>query len=233
MLALSMAHDLNNILTPILTATQILKKSFPDPNVKTLKLFDILQTNVKHGAKLVQQVLSFSRGIPGKHGQVQIECLILEVKDFAQRMFSKSIKIYTYIQSDLHPISGDVTQLYQLLMNLCINARDAMPKGGTLDISVENIFIDENHAWMSPDAKTGSYIEIKVSDTGIGIMPEIKDKIFEPFFTTKLDNGTGLGLSTVKTIVKNHGGFIHVFSQVGEGTIFKVYLPALQQKSQS
>jgi CheY-like chemotaxis protein len=114
-------------------------------------------------------------------------------------------------------------------MNLCVNARDAMPDGGTLRLSAENLFIDENYAQMHLDASVGPYIVISVADNGTGISPEIMDRIFEPFFTTKeLGKGTGLGLSTVTGIIKSHGGFVNVYSEVGRGTEFKVYLPAVE-----
>ena len=165
---------------------------------------------------------------------IQIGQLISEVKDFALSSFPKSILIDTHIPTNSGLISGDFTQLHQVLMNLCINARDAMPEGGTLSISVENLFLDESYVRICPDAKTGAYIEITVMDVGNGIHPEIVDQIFQPFFTTKeLDGGTGLGLSTVKTIVENHGGFINLYSKPGEGTVFKIYLPALQQEPRS
>ena len=230
-LASGIAHDINNILTPVLGIAHLLKHSLPDADVETHNLLDILQTNVKNCAKLVKRVLSFSRGVQDKRTVIQVGQLISEVKDFALSSFHESIKIHTHIPTNSGLISGDFTQLHQVLMNLCINARDAMPEGGTLSISVENLFIDENYVRTCPDAKTGAYIEITVMDTGNGIHPEIVDQIFEPFFTTKLDGGTGLGLSTVKTIVKNHGGFINLYSKPGEGTVFKIYLPALQQEA--
>jgi CheY-like chemotaxis protein len=119
-------------------------------------------------------------------------------------------------------------------MNLCINARDAMPDGGILSISAENYFIDENYARMNIETKAGSYVVISVSDTGIGIPPKILDRIFEPFFTTKeFGKGTGLGLSTVLAIVKSHGGFINVYSEVGKGTTFRVYLPSIKTEPQN
>ncbi|MEA5594940.1 ATP-binding protein [Rivularia sp. UHCC 0363] len=229
MLASGIVHDINNILTPVLGIAHLLKHSYRNADVKTHKLLDILETNVKNGAKLVEQVLSYSRPVRGKRTEIQVGKLISEVKDFAQSSFPESIQIHTHIPPNLWLIRGDVTQLHQVVMNLCINARDAMPKGGALSISVDNLFLDENYVRICPDAKTGAYIEITVLDVGNGIHPEILDQIFEPFFTTKLDGGTGLGLSTVKTIVKNHGGFIHVYSKPQEETIFKIYLPALQQ----
>jgi len=155
----------------------------------------------------------------------------LEIKHIAQETFPKSIEFYTDIAPDLWPVSGDATQLHQVFMNLCVNARDAMPDGGTLSICAENIFIDENYARMNLDASVGSYIVISVADTGTGMLPEIVDRIFEPFFTTKeLGKGTGLGLSTVIGIVKSHGGFVNVYSEVGRGTQFKVYLSAVEER---
>ena len=230
MLASGIAHDINNILTPVLAIADLLKYGFPDADVETHNLLNILKTNAKNVAKLVKQILSFSRGVEEKRTVIQVGQLISEVKDFAQSSFHESIKINTHIPTNSGLISGDVTQLHQVLMNLCINARDAMPEGGTLSISVENLFIDENYVRICPDVKTGAYIEITVMDMGNGIDPEILDQIFEPFFTTKLDGGTGLGLSTVKTIVKNHGGFINLYSKPAEGTVFKIYLPALHKR---
>ncbi|MGB6300983.1 MAG: ATP-binding protein [Rivularia sp. (in: cyanobacteria)] len=231
MLASGIAHDINNLLTPVLGIADLLKYSFPDADVETHNLLDILKTNARNAAELVKQILSFSRGVEEKRTVIQVGQLISEVKDFALSSFPKSIVIDTYIPEKSWLISGDFTQLHQVLMNLCINARDAMPEGGTLSISVDNLFIDESYVQICPDAKTGAYIVITVMDMGNGIHPEIVDQIFEPFFTTKLDGGTGLGLSTVKTIVENHGGFINLYSKPGEGTVFKIYLPALQQEA--
>jgi CheY-like chemotaxis protein len=147
----------------------------------------------------------------------------------AKETFPRSIEIRTDTQKDIWIISGDATQLHQVIMNLCVNARDAMPEGGILSISAENLLIDENYARMNIDAKVGQYVVITVSDTGTGIPPEILDRIFDPFFTTKQPGkGTGLGLSTSLAIVKSHGGFINVYSEVGKGTVFKVYLPVVK-----
>jgi PAS domain S-box-containing protein len=223
-LASGIAHDLNNVLTPILMTAQLLETQIHDERSK--RLLPILVTNAKRGANLVKQVLSFARGLEGKFTILQIKHLISEIKQIAKQTFPKSIEIYTSLPQYLGTVFGDATQLHQVLMNLCVNARDAMPDGGTLSISAENLFIDQNHAKMNLDAQVGSYIVITVADTGTGIPPEILDRIFEPFFTTKeIGKGTGLGLSTVIGIIKSHGGFVKVYSEVGRGTQFKVYLP--------
>ncbi|YAF95674.1 MAG: response regulator [Nodularia sp. CChRGM 3473] len=224
-LASGIAHDLNNVLAPILMTAQLLESKINDE--RSRQLLPILISNAKRGANLVKQVLSFTRGLEGERTLLQLKHLIIEVQQIIKETFPKSIEITTRMPQNLWTVSGDATQLHQVLMNLCVNARDAMPNGGTLKISAENLLVDENYTKMNIDAKVGSYVVITVIDTGIGIPPEILDRIFEPFFTTKeLGKGTGLGLSTVLGIIKSHGGFVNVYSEQGKGSHFKVYLPA-------
>jgi PAS domain S-box-containing protein len=226
-LAGGIAHDLNNVLAPILMAIQLLQMKIDD--ARSQQWLDLLELNVKRGADLVKQVLSFARGCEGERSLLEVTHLILETEQIVKETFPKSIEVYTDISPDLLPVSGDNTQLHQVLINLCVNARDAMPDGGTLTLSAYNLCIDENYARMHIEATVGSYIVIKVSDTGTGIPTEMLDRIFEPFFTTKeLGKGTGLGLSTVIGIIKGHGGFVDVYSELGQGTQFKVYLPATE-----
>ncbi|MBD2439730.1 response regulator [Nostoc sp. FACHB-110] len=227
-LASGIAHDLNNILTPILAGAQLLPLKFPDADERTQHLLEILEINAKRGADLVKQVLSFARGVEGQRINLQPRHLIVEVAKILKETLPKSIEVRLDLSHDLWMVSGDSTQLHQVLMNLCVNARDAMPDGGSLTITTENLWIDANYVQMNLDAKVGPYIVISVCDTGIGVPEEILDRIFEPFFTTKaVGQGTGLGLSTVLGIVKSHGGFVSVQSQVGNGTCFRVYLPAV------
>ncbi|BAY93541.1 MULTISPECIES: hybrid sensor histidine kinase/response regulator [unclassified Tolypothrix] len=228
-LASGIAHDLNNILTPILAGAQLLPMKFPDVDERTRHLLEILEVNAKRGADLVKQVLSFARGVEGKRINLQIRHLIVEVSKVLKETFPKSIQVSTDLSKDLWVVSGDGTQIHQVLMNLCVNARDAMPNGGSLSICAKNLYIDENYARMNLEAKVGPYIVITVTDTGVGIPEEHLDRIFEPFFTTKeVGQGTGLGLSTVLGIIKSHGGFINVHSEKGVGTSFEVYLPAVE-----
>lgn len=226
-LAGGIAHDLNNMLTPIMLSLQILKQKYKDE--QSQKLLTILDNNTRRGADLIKQVLSFSRGVEGERIPLQTKHIITEIERIIRETFPKSIEIRTDIQRALPTISGDATQLHQVMMNLCLNARDAMPDGGILKIAVKNFFINENFARVRIGAKVGSYAVISVSDTGTGIPPKIIDRIFEPFFTTKeFGKGTGLGLSTALAIVKSHGGFIDVQSEVGKGSTFRVYLPAVK-----
>ncbi|EHC13907.1 response regulator [Fischerella thermalis] len=226
-LASGIAHDLNNVLAPILMTAQLLESQLDDERSK--RLLPILISNAKRGANLVKQVLSFTRGMEGDRTLLQLKHIVREIQQVIRETFPKSIDVSTSIPPSLWTIYGDATQLHQVLMNLCVNARDAMPNGGTLTICAENFLVDENYARMHLDAQVGAYVAITVADTGVGIAPEIIDRIFEPFYTTKeFGKGTGLGLSTVLGIVKSHGGFVSVYSEVGKGSQFKVFLPAQQ-----
>lgn len=227
-LASGIAHDLNNILTPILTSSQLLVLKLSSLDERNQHLLKIIESNSKRGADLVKQILTFARGSEGKRIPLQIEHLLSEIQHIAQSTFPKSININTNLPTTkLWTVLADSTQIHQVLMNLCVNARDAMPNGGALDLKAENVVIDETYAKMHFDAQVGKYVAIAISDTGVGIPPHLLDRIFEPFFTTKEQGkGTGLGLSTVIGIVKDHGGFLKVASNIGTGTQFQVYLPA-------
>src|SRR5215813_3970119 len=226
-LAGGIAHDLNNVLSPILMSVRLLQVRHQDP--ETAKLLTILQKSAEHGSELVKQVLEFARGVEGEQIFLQPRHLIREVMRILKDTFPKDIEVGFLANEDLVVIAGDATQLHQVLMNLCVNARDAMPHGGKLSIRAESAQIDESYARMNMEARVGRYLLIEVTDSGTGIPPELQDRIFEPFFTTKQPgHGTGLGLSTVLGIVRSHGGFINVYSEPGRGTEFRIYLPAAE-----
>jgi hypothetical protein len=229
-LAAGIAHDLNNVLSPILMGAEGL--SFHNPNASSKKIIEIIKTSAQRGADIVRQILNFARGMEGTHGEVQLKHVAREIEGIVQETFARSIVLKSAIPRDLWTITGDATQLHQVLMNLCVNARDAMPDGGLLTLSASNIQLDETYAQMNIEAKPIRYVVLKVEDTGTGMPAGVLEKIFDPFFTTKEPGkGTGLGLSTVRSIVKNHGGFINVYSEPGKGASFKVYLPAAEQGS--
>ncbi|MBD2096358.1 PAS domain-containing protein [Trichocoleus sp. FACHB-591] len=224
-IATGMAHDLNNALAPILMSIQLLADRLPDEQSR--QLLTTLEANTRRSADVVKQVLSFVRGVEGEKNTLCLESWLLDIERVLKQEFPRNILIRTHIASNVWSISGNPAQLQQVLLSLCQNARDAMPEGGILRISADNVWIDKNLARTNVDAKVGSYIAITVSDTGIGIPVENLNRIFEPFFTTKeFGKGTGLGLSMVVGIVKGHGGFVEVESEVDKGTQLKVYLPA-------
>ncbi|HEU4931727.1 MAG TPA: PAS domain S-box protein [Pyrinomonadaceae bacterium] len=225
-LAGGIAHDLNNVLSPILMAIDMLQLKTTDESSK--KWLDVLRANAERGGNMVRQVLSFARGVEGERLALQPKHLIKEIVKILRETLPKSIEINFHVPNDLWMISADATQMHQVLMNLCVNARDAMPEGGSISIRAENVSVDENYARMHIEAKAGRFVVINVADTGPGMSPDIQSRIFEPFFTTKeMTKGTGLGLSTAMTIVKSHGGFINVYSELHKGSQFAVYLPAL------
>ena len=221
------AHDLNNILAPILMCAPLLRDEFHDP--ESLKMVDMIEASAQRGAAIIKQLLTFGRGTAGERVAVQFLSLVRDMVNIIRETFPKNITTRREAPPDVWLVSGDATQLHQVLLNLCVNARDAMPEGGTLTLELENVQIDETLARMNPGASPGRYVVLSVTDTGTGIPPENLDKVFDPFFTTKeLGKGTGLGLSTVIGIVKSHRGFVTLNSKVGRGTQFRVYLPACE-----
>lgn len=224
-LAGGIAHDLNNLLAPIVMGIDLVKQYGQQPNV--MAILSTMEESAKRGTDLVKQVLSFARGVEGVRVRLQLGPIVGEVESIAETTFPKNINFTRDTPKDLWPVLGDPTQLYQVLINLCVNARDAMPSGGRLGVSACNMEIDEQFASMTPGVEAGRYVVLEVSDDGCGMSRENADRAFEPFFTTKeLGKGTGLGLSTVSGIVRSHGGAISVYSELGKGSVFRVYLPA-------
>jgi signal transduction histidine kinase/ActR/RegA family two-component response regulator len=220
-LAGGIAHDLNNVLAPILLSIEILKSIVPDEEGQ--ELLSMIQTSAEHGANLVKQVLFVGRGAEGQKIQVKVDRLLKDLQQIIRDTFPKNINIGVTVAPSITPVKGDPTHLQQLLLNLCVNARDAMPYGGELQITAADQWVEKGDS----EGGSGLYVVIEVADSGMGIPLEIQDRIFEPFYTTKdVGQGTGLGLSTTQAIVKSHHGFIRLSSEEGVGTKFKVYLPA-------
>ncbi len=229
-LAGGIAHDLNNALAPIVMSTEILRMTIADPEAG--RILDTISDCAERGAGMVKQILTFARGSEGERGSVQPKHLVKEMIEIARHTFPKGISIRTEVDGETWPLLGNPTQLHQILLNLCVNARDAMPNGGTLTMAAGNVRLKATDAVLPPDAKPGPYVLLTVKDTGTGMTPEVRARIFDAFFTTKEPGkGTGLGLSTVQSIVKEHSGFLAVESEVGRGTMFKVYLPAQESAS--
>lgn len=225
-LASGVAHDLNNILAPILMSIGLLRSKLDDQAFE--ETIQTIEQSAQRGADILKQLLTFSRGIEGRRGPIEPGLLVRDLTRMAKETFPKNISIQVDLDGDIWNVVGDFTQLHQVLLNLFINARDAMPSGGKLSLRARNVAIGEFEHKMQGVPHPGSYVLFSVEDTGTGIPSEIIDKIFDPFFTTKeFGRGTGLGLSTVVGIVKSHGGAVHVESEVGKGTRFDVLIPAL------
>jgi PAS domain S-box-containing protein len=222
-LAGGIAHDLNNVLAPILMGVDFLKMKYPDATV----ILDRFETCANRGAAMVRQLLTFAKGAEGERVSVQTAHLVTEIKELMLGTFPKNIQLEVSCEPGLPTVLGDASQLHQILLNLCVNARDAMASGGTLTLEAWSLDVDATFAAAVPDARPGRYVVLQVRDTGTGIPPAVLERIFDPFFTTKgPDKGTGLGLSTVMGIVKGLGGFLQVYSTPGEGSTFSVHLPA-------
>jgi PAS domain S-box-containing protein len=231
-LAGGIAHDLNNILQPILMTSSLLRETTSDPENR--EMVDTMESCARRGADIIRQLLTFARGKPSARVPLPIRHLLHEMDKLIRETFPRNIQLRVTVPQNLWQVLGDATQLHQVFMNLCVNARDAMPNGGTLTLMAENLTLDESSAATMPGAKPGRHVCISVADTGMGISPENLDRIFDPFFTTKeIGKGTGLGLATVLGIVRGHDGFVRVNSQVGKGTVFDLYLPASAEGSTS
>ena len=224
-LASGIAHDLNNILAPILMCAPMLRPALPE--AERLQMLAIIEQSVQRAVSIIKQLLSFGRGKEDLKKILQLRHLLHEIASIAQETFPRSIQVETEAAADLWVVSANSTQIQQVLLNLCVNARDAMPEGGRLLLRGCNVLLDDHYASMNPQAKPGPYVHIQVSDTGCGIPEAVRPRIFEAFFSTKeADKGTGLGLTTVLGIVKEHGGFLGFTSAPGQGTTFDIHLPA-------
>ncbi len=227
-LASGIAHDFNNVLTPILAASQLLPLCLPTRDERSQSLLTMIGNSAKRGADLVKQILAFAQGVEGELEPIALHQLLAEVLTVVEQTFPAGIGVRSEVpEVGLWTICVDATQLHQVFLNLCLNARDAMPEGGQLTVMAENVVVDEALARVNVEARMGPYVVVRVADTGMGIAADCLDRIFDPFFTTKaVGEGTGLGLSMVLGIVQKHGGFVVVESAPGQGTAFRVFLPA-------
>ncbi len=226
LLASGIAHDLNNVLAPILLGVELMRQRHKEAADK--RTIDLIESSARRGAGVVKQVLTFARGIDGERIPIRLRDLMREVATIIEETFPRNIHVRREVPAALPGVLGDVTQLHQVLLNLAVNARDAMPDGGTLTLRLEKVEVPSMTFVHSGELAPGSYAVLAVEDTGHGMTPELKQKIFEPFFTTKAQGkGTGLGLPTVLGIVRSHGGAIDLRSDPGRGSEFRIYLPAL------
>lgn len=227
-LASGVAHDLNNALAPISLGAHLLRKKYP----KEDRIISGMQASAQHGANMIRQLLTFAKGIEGERTALATLQLFSNLATLIESTFARTIILRVTCPPDIPPVFGDETQLHQVLLNLCVNARDAMPDGGTLELDASTRHVDQTYASTIPEAKPGDYVVWQVADSGEGIPPAVLDRIFDPFFSTKSpDKGTGLGLSTVAGIVRSHGGFVRVASSPGQRTIFSVFLPTALERS--
>jgi signal transduction histidine kinase/CheY-like chemotaxis protein len=227
-LAGGVAHDFNNLLTVILGNTEIASNKLATADPVRLRLVEV-EKAAKRAAVLTGQLLAFSRRQPIERRSIDLNDSIGEIMKLVNRIIGADVEVKVTAGADLSAILADPTQIEQVVMNLVINARDAMPHGGLLSIETSNIFLDESYQRQHNWGKPGNYVQITVSDSGSGMNEETKARIFEPFFTTKeVGKGTGLGLSMVYGIVKQHEGHISVYSELGHGTAFRIFLPSIE-----
>jgi len=222
-LAGGIAHDFNNILSAILGAASIMRRRLTDRS-KLSKYVEIIESSARRGSSLTRQLLTFARKTETLQKPVNINELIRETLHLFERSVTKEIIVDTHLVDDTAVVNGDDGQIQQALLNLFLNARDAMPNGGTLSVSTSVMIADARATSQFTSVKPGPFVAVRVSDTGHGIAREIQNRIFEPFFTTK-DHGTGLGLSVVYGVIQSHGGFINLESSPGHGTTVTAYLP--------
>ncbi len=225
LMAGGIAHDFNNLLSPIMGYAELFLGDLAPSDPRHEWVRDILQAG-KRASELTRQLLAFSRKQVLELKTVNLREVVTRFERMLRRTIREDIRIEVAIAPDLGKVRADIGQIEQVLMNLAINAQDAIPREGLLTIEARNVTLDEGYAKQRPDVKPGPYVMLAVSDTGIGMDPETQEHLFEPFFTTKeRGRGTGLGLSTVYGIVKQHGGSVSAYSEPGKGSTFKVYLP--------
>ena len=224
-LASGIAHDLNNILSPMLLGPAMLREMVQHP--AAMEIVNAIEASAERGSAVIKQLLTFGRGLEPRREPIQLRSLARDMQKIMEETFPKNITPRLVMPKDLALVHADATQIHQVLMNLCVNARDAMPRGGQLTVTLAAADVGAETARAHIGVAPGPFVRLTVADTGTGIRPEDLDKIFDPFFTTKaVGEGTGLGLATAMGIVRSHQGFIHVNTELGRGTEFLIFLPA-------
>ncbi len=230
-LAGGIAHDFNNLLQSIMANASFILMDEPENSPSRSHAQEILDA-AERGALLTSQLLTFARRQPVRVRPVSLNDIARGLMTMLNRLIPENVEVDLIEGHALALVSADPGQLEQVMVNLCVNARDAMPEGGRLTIETENVLINGNYRELHPWAKPGRYVLLSVTDTGTGMSEEVRGRVFEPFFSMKKGGkGTGLGLSTVYGIVQQNGGFVHVYSEPGKGTTFKIYLPATERKA--
>lgn len=228
LLASGIAHDFNNILTGIIGFSELMLLKAQDKEAK--ETLERIISSAERGSDLTRQILLIGRKVPPQRKPMDINIFVDDSYKMLRRMVEENIELKLSLRRKIHYVNADIGQLTQVLMNLVVNARDAISDSGTITISTDEANIDESYCMMHPEAKPGHYVVLSVRDTGKGISDDIKDKIFNPFFTTKeKGKGTGLGLAVTYGIVSSHDGWISIYSEQGKGTEFMVYLPAMEE----
>jgi PAS domain S-box-containing protein len=229
-LAGGVAHDLNNVLTPVRLGADLLRRA--QEETKRQALLDAITASVNRGVELLGPLLDFARAQEGDLQPLAVNAFLKTTSRLLEHALGPSIRLEVFAEDNLGAILGDAGQLTQALLNLAVNARDAMPQGGPLVVRGEEVTVDEAAARSYPEARPGRYVLLTVADTGCGISPETLDRIFDPFFSTKeVGKGAGLGLSTVRGVVRRHNGFLDVESQPGRGATFRLWLPASEREA--
>ena len=224
-LAGGVAHDFNNLLTIILGYCELLLADLDSHDPRQPDMAEIQKAGTR-AAVLTRQLLAFSRKEIIEPTRLDLNVVVVDMRAMLGRLIREDVKVTLVLRPELAPVTADRGQVEQIIMNLAVNAQDAMPKGGTLTLETANIELDEHYAKANLGVKPGQYVVLTVTDTGTGITPQVQARLFEPFFTTKeVGKGTGLGLATVRGIVTRSGGSVNVYSEVGKGTSFKVYFP--------